>query len=109
MWLIVQTIGRWLMLSVLPASLNYMVPKLLAMFGIGFVSYEGMNVLLSHMNQLLQQQAASLPATTAAILGMAGFGQAFSMIVSALLMRASLSGMDAAGRMVKLKFNGFGS
>lgn len=109
MWVIVQTIGRWLFFTLLPGSLSYVIPKLLAMIGIGAVTYEGLGALMDHMNGILQQNAASLPASTVAILGKAGMGQAMAMIVSALIMRASLSGMDAAGRMVQMKFSGFKS
>lgn len=76
------------------------ISRILGAIGIGFVAYTGMRVLMNQMEDAIRANLDRLPHDILSILGMAGIGQAISIVLSALMIRAYLAGMNSAGSII---------
>ncbi|UTH73573.1 DUF2523 domain-containing protein [Chromobacterium sp. IIBBL 290-4] len=95
--------------AVVTTLLTNIISRIVGAIGFGMVSYAGANALLSGFKSLISSYVGGLPSAIFALLGMAGFGQAISILFSALVIRMTLAGMDAAGSMIQSKWGGFKS
>ncbi|WP_047238429.1 DUF2523 domain-containing protein [Chromobacterium subtsugae] len=93
--------------AVISSLLTNLISRIIGAIGFGMVSYAGANALLSVLKSVIASSIGGLPAAIFSLLGMAGFGQAMSITFSALVIRMTLAGMDAAGNMIQSKWTGF--
>lgn len=75
--------------------------RVLTAIGLGMISYSGLNVLISTIESYVTANIGSMSANIYAILSLYGFGHAITVILSALTVRAYLSGMSASGSIVR--------
>lgn len=94
--------------AVVTALLTNIVSRVVGAIGFGMVGYAGANAVMDLLKGLIAQNLNSTSNTVLAIVSIAGFGQGLSIIFSALVMRATLAGMDSAGNIMQSKWKGFG-
>ncbi|MDH0340247.1 DUF2523 domain-containing protein [Chromobacterium haemolyticum] len=94
--------------AVVTALLTNIVSRVIGAIGFGMVGYAGASAVLDLLKSLISQNLNAATSLVFAILSMAGFGQGLSIIFSALVMRATLAGMDSAGNIMQSKWKGFG-
>lgn len=80
------------------------ISKIIGALGIGFVTFTGINLLIGKFEQSILTSISGVPADLYAIISISGIGSAFSIILSAFAMRATLAGMDSAGNMVSMRW-----
>lgn len=91
--------------AVLSFTLIPLVIKLLISFGIGFVTYTGVTFLLDSVLAEIQVQFASQGFTAVSnLLAYMNVDVAITMIFSAIVIRATLRGLQAGGDLRKMGF-----
>ncbi|MEN7433753.1 DUF2523 family protein [Chromobacterium sp. TRC.1.1.SA] len=93
--------------AVAVALLTNLVSRVIGAIGFGMVGYIGINSLFSALKSTIAANVSGMVVNVFAIAGLAGFGQAISIMFSALIIRATLAGMDSAGSMIQSKWKGF--
>ncbi|HJV07812.1 MAG TPA: DUF2523 domain-containing protein [Chromobacteriaceae bacterium] len=93
--------------SIITALLTSIVSRIIGALGFGMVSYAGASYLLNNLKATLTSNVNSVSGAFASIISMTGLGNAFTIIFSALVMRATLAGMDSAGNIIQSKWKGF--
>ena len=83
----------WLLALVGP-----LVKKALVALGIGWVSYQGIDLAVSAIRDQIIAHWGALSADIASFLAFAGFGQAFGIVLSALAARAALMLVQHLGK-----------
>ena len=93
--------------AVLAAIIVPLVVKVLLAFGIGFITYTGINLLLDGVLAEIQAQIAATPFLQVLnLFGYMGVDTAITLMVSAITIRATLKGLQAGGDLRKLGFLG---
>lgn len=72
------------LLPLIANLLRYLVVKLLAAFGIAFVTYQGYDLALNKFKQYISGSLNSMPVDIANLLLMAGFGEGLGYLFGAL-------------------------
>lgn len=72
------------LLPLLANLFKSLVIKVLAAFGIAFISYQGYDVALDRFKQFIANSMSSMPTDIANILLMAGFGEGLGYVFGAL-------------------------
>jgi hypothetical protein len=91
--------------AVLATIIVPLVVKVLAAFGVGFITYTGINLLLDSVLSAIQANFASIGFTAVAnLLAYMNVDIAITMMISAITMRATLRGLQAGGDLKKLGF-----
>lgn len=67
--------------------------KVLFTLGVGFFTYTGLLALINQLLDLVGSATSGLPADTLALMNIAGFSQAFSIVSAALIARATIQSM----------------
>ncbi|MFB0826508.1 DUF2523 domain-containing protein [Chromobacterium violaceum] len=93
--------------AVITTLLTNLISRIIGAIGFGMISYAGANALLGYFKSIIQSSIGGLTSAIFSLMGMAGFGQAMSILFSALVIRMTLAGMDAAGSMIQSKWTGF--
>lgn len=70
-----------------------LVGRVLIALGIGFVTFTGVNVLLNQLRDLFLSYVSGLPAWAVSILALCKIGACFSMILSTVAIKATISGV----------------
>lgn len=78
--------------------------RIVGAIGFGFVTYAGVGLVFNQIQAAINNQLGMLSATLFAILAITGFGQAVTIVLSALSIRMYLNGMNAAGNIVRTKW-----
>lgn len=76
--------------------------RILIGLGIGFVSYTGVDLIQTQVHDLFMANAAALPASAAQWLGILKVGTCLNILLSAMAIRAALSGMSATGSIKRM-------
>ena len=69
--------------------------KFAAAMGVGFVTYQGMDLLVSQNEGQVLSLLSSMPPLAVALIGVLKIGTVVKIIFSAMLMRATLFGMNS--------------
>lgn len=77
------------------------VSRVIGAIGFGMIAYSGLNVLISTLESYMATNIGSFSANVYAILSLTGFGHCITVIMSAISIRAYLSGMNSAGTMLR--------
>lgn len=93
MW---KVLGGLILLLIEP-----IVARVLGAIGFGLVSYQGLSYVMEQIESAISSQIGSLAGDIVAILGLLGFGQVLTVTLSAMMVRALLSGMNSAGSVVR--------
>lgn len=93
MW---KLLGGLLLLLVEP-----ILARILGALGFGLVSYTGLGFVMEQIEAAISTQVGSLASDIVGILGLLGFGQVLTLTLSAMMVRAFLSGMNSAGSVVR--------
>lgn len=89
---------HWLGALIAGALLNIagsLVSRVLTALGLGVVSYVGINTTMTWLKTSFVNSAMALPATALAVMALLGVGKMVSMIFSAMIVRATLQGMQS--------------
>lgn len=93
--------------AVLATIIVPLVVKLLLAFGIGFITYTGIDLLLGTVLSEIQSQiGATSFVQVINLFGYLGVDTAITMMISAVTIRATLRGLQAGGNLRKLGFLG---
>ena len=65
--------------------------RIMSAIGIGFLTYQGLEALVAQLVATLQPAVTSLPVQVVSLLGIAGVGEALSIVVGAVLTRAAFN------------------
>lgn len=74
-----------------------LVGRVLLALGIGYISYQGYDLLLGSFRTLFMSYAGGLPADLLSILGLLKLGTCFNIALSAITIRATLGGLQSGG------------
>nr|WP_315848080.1 DUF2523 domain-containing protein [uncultured Rhodoferax sp.] len=88
----------WLGALIAGALLNIagsLVARVLTALGLGVVSYVGINTTLTWLKTNFLSSVMSLDPTAIAVMSLLGVGKMVSMVFSALVVRATLQGMQS--------------
>lgn len=91
--------------GVVSALLMNVVSRVITAIGFGTVTFAGMTLLLNNLKASIIANAHSLPAAMVQIVSLLGLGNAITITLSALVIRATLNGMDSAGNYVATKWS----
>jgi len=91
----------WLLGGLLTIAGNLAVRVLLSL-GIGWLTYQGVDVTLTWVKAQAVAAFTGLPPVALGLIGMLKVGQCISILFSALLMRLTLNGLSAGGAISKL-------
>lgn len=80
------------------------ISRIIAALGIGFVSYLGVQGLLTYLENQIASSLAGTSSDIVQILGLMGLGKAMSIVLSALSVRATLAGMNSTGNIVQARW-----
>jgi len=72
-----------------------LVGQVLISLGVGYVTFQGMDIALTWIRDYFMQAAGGLPAGAVGLLGVLKVGTSFSIISSAIAIRMALSGVRA--------------
>jgi hypothetical protein len=72
-----------------------LVRQILQAFGIGAVVFSGLTVVLEQLKQIVLDQFAGLPSDIVLIIGLMKIDVAFNIILSSILARMILSGINS--------------
>lgn len=75
--------------------------RIIGAIGFGLVSYTGVKFVLNQLEDAMRDSISGMPPPMFAILSLAGFGNALTVIMSALLIRAYMNGMNSAGNVIR--------
>lgn len=75
--------------------------RIIGAIGFGLVSYTGVKFVLEQLEDAMRDSISGMPPPMFAILSIAGLGNAITVIMSALLIRAYMNGMNTAGNVIK--------
>ncbi len=73
----------------LSASVGYLAIRVLLAIGIGYITYEGVQLTMNEIFTLAQGHYNNIPTFSLQILGLAGGGEALGLITASLLFRVS--------------------
>lgn len=93
-----------ILMSALLLLVEPIISKILGALGVGFVSYLGVQGLLSYLEGQIASSLSGTSSDIVQILGLMGFGKAVSIVLSALSVRATLAGMNSAGNIVQARW-----
>ena len=88
------SILAWVIGGLAAATASF-VGRALVALGLGFVTYTAIDTVLDSLKANLLSAAAGLPATTIGILGTLKLGTSASIILSAILVRMTLDGLQS--------------
>lgn len=91
--------------GVVSALLMNVVSRVITAIGFGSVTFAGLTFLLNNLKTNMINNAHALPAAMVQIMSLLGFGNAITITISALVIRATLNGMDSAGNYVATKWS----
>jgi hypothetical protein len=94
--------------AVLSTIIVPLVVKVFIALGFGFVTYSGIQLLLDVVLAQIQAQFAAMPVefdAAVALFGYMNVDKAITMIFSAIVMRATLRGLQAGGDFKKIGFS----
>jgi hypothetical protein len=86
----------WLISAVGPLA-----KKVLVALGIGWLSYAGVSTAVNLVRDQILSQWGAIPATTANILALFGFGESLGIVLGALAARAALAAAKKLGALVE--------
>jgi large-conductance mechanosensitive channel len=72
-----------------------LVGRVLLALALGFVSYQGFDLLLTQFTTLFMQYSQALSSDTLKVLGLLKLGTCFNIALSALTIRATLGGLQS--------------
>ena len=81
--------------GVLLQLIGSLVGRILVALCLGYVSYQGFDLLLTSFRTLFTSYSAGLPASVLQILGILKMGTCFNIAMSALTIRAVLGGLQS--------------
>lgn len=93
--------------SVITALLSSLLSRIIGALGFGMIAFSGCNFAIKLLQDKISSNLSSLPVAIVSIFAMAGIGQCFSILFSALVIRTTLAGMDSAGNLIQSKWKGF--
>jgi len=73
------------------------VGRVLLALGVGYMSYQGFDVILGSVRTMFMNYAGGLSGDVLQILGLLKLGTCFNIAMSAILIRATLSGLQSGG------------
>lgn len=88
----------WLGALIAGAILNIvgsLISRALVALGLGVVSYVGINTTMTWLKTNFVTSAMGLDSVTLTVMGLLGVGKMVSMVFSALVVRATLQGMQS--------------
>lgn len=82
------------LIPMLANVLRILIVKLLSVFGIAFVTYQGYEVALDKFKSYIESSMSSMPVDIANLLLMAGFGEGLGYIFGALAFSISMNAIN---------------
>lgn len=98
-------IGFW---AVFTSIVVPLVVRVFVALGVGWVAYQGLDVLLDNIGALIQSTLSGMPPTVVEFLALVNADRATVIILSALSARLVLAGLTAAG-LWRVRFTGPGA
>jgi hypothetical protein len=84
----------WIVGGLLTVTSSF-VGRALVALGLGFVSFEGVDTAMDALKSNIMAAASGLPATTIGIMGTLKMGTSVSIILSAIIVRMTLDGLQS--------------
>lgn len=88
-------------LTWLLAIIGPVAKRLLASLGIGWVVYSGYKLAVDHIKSEVVSLWGAIPGDIMSFLSLAGFGEAFGIILGALAFRASMLAVSQLGKLTQ--------
>lgn len=82
-----------------------LVIRILYVLGVGFVTYTGVGALLGMIGDLFQSNLGVVPGELLQVIGLLNIDRAFTVIMSAVTIRATMRGLQAAGALPTINWN----
>ncbi|GAB2879463.1 hypothetical protein GCM10027046_04280 [Uliginosibacterium flavum] len=90
-------------IGALIAAAGTLLVQFLLSASIGVVTYSGITYALDFLRQMFMDSASGLPAGVVGLLGILKVGTSFSILMSAVTMRLTLSGVQGTVSRFKIK------
>lgn len=81
-----------------------LIIRILYAIGIGFVTYTGITALLNMISNFFQNSLGGVSLELLQVIGLLNIDRAFTVIMSAITIRATLKGLQAAGALPTLNW-----